>query len=97
MQNPDGSIVADVPGICDSWVSFYSDLFSACPTNPDVQNQLLDNLSSLVPPSQVPLCEGHLTVEEAHKALLGMAKGKISRLGWPPGRILPGFLGYLGS
>ena len=76
MQNPDGSIVADVPGICDSWVSFYSDLFSVCPTNSDVQNQLLDNLSSFVPPSQVPLCEGHLTVEEAHKALSGMAKGK---------------------
>jgi len=75
MQNPDGSIVADVPGICDSWVFFYSDLFAACPTNSDVQNQLLDNLSSFVPPSQVPLCEGHLTVEEAHKALLGMAKG----------------------
>jgi len=76
MQNPDGSIVADVPGICDSWVSFYSDLFCACPTNTDVQNQLLDNLSSFVPPSQVPFCEGHLTVEETHKVLLGMAKGK---------------------
>ena len=65
-----------VPGICDSLVSFYSDLFCACPTDIDVQNQLLDTLSSFVPHSQVPLCEGHLTEEEVHKALLGMDKGK---------------------
>ena len=32
---------------------------------------------SFVPPAQVPLCEGHLTVEEVHKALLGMAKAKL--------------------
>lgn len=29
MQESDGCILADVPGICDSWVSFYSDLFCA--------------------------------------------------------------------
>ena len=76
MRKSDGSIVADVPSICDSWISFYSDLFLACPTNIDVQNRLLDNLSSSVPPSEVPLCEGYLSVDEVYKALLGMAKGK---------------------
>ena len=76
MKEPDGSVVGDVPSICDSWVSFYSTLFSACPTNIDVQNRLLDNLSSLLPPPQAHLCEGHLTMDEVHKALLGMAKRK---------------------
>ena len=76
MQNSDGSIVADVPSVCDSWVSFYSDLFRACPTNIDVQNDLLGNLSSFVALSQVSICEGPLSVEEVHKALLGMARGK---------------------
>lgn len=76
MRNPDGAIVADVPSICDSWVSFYSGLFCACPTDVGVQNDLLDQLLSVVPPSQAPLCEGRLTVEEVHKALLGMARGK---------------------
>ena len=56
MKEPDGSLVGDLPSICDSWVSFYSTLFSACPTNIDVQNRLLDNLSSALPPSQVHLC-----------------------------------------
>ena len=76
MKEPDGSLVGDVPSICDSWVSFYSTLLSACPTNIDVQNRLLDNLSSALPPSQVHLCEGHLTTDEVHEALLGMAKRK---------------------
>ena len=76
MKEPDGSLVGDLSSICDSWVSFYSTLFSACPTNIDVQNRLLDNLSSALPPSQVHLCEGHLTTDEVHEALLGMAKRK---------------------
>ena len=76
MQNSDGLIVADMPGICQSWVSFYSDLFSACPTDPSVQTELLSHLTFSVPPSQVSLCEGHLTVAEVHHALLGMALGK---------------------
>ena len=76
MQNSDGSIAADVPGICQSWVSFYSDLFTACPTDQSVQAELLDHLTSSVPPSEVPSCEGHLTAEEVRQALLGMALGK---------------------
>ena len=76
MKEPDGSLVGDVHSICDSWVSFYSTLFSARPTNIDVQNRLLDNLTSALPPSQVHLCEGHLTTDEVHEALLGMTKRK---------------------
>lgn len=84
MQNPDGSVVADVCGTCDSWVSFYSDLFHACPTYCDVQNDLLDKLSLSVPSFQAPLCEGHLTVDEVYKVLQGMAKGKSPSLdGFP--------------
>lgn len=69
------SIVGDVPGICDSWVFFYSSLFSSCPTNIDVQNRLLQYIFPVVPPSQVHRCEGHLTVDEVHKALLAWPKG----------------------
>ena len=76
MQNSDGSIVADMPGICQSWVSFYSDLFSACPTDPSVKADLLSNLTSTAPPSQVSQCEGRLMMTEVHQALLGMALGK---------------------
>ena len=55
MRKSDCSIAADVPSICDSWISFYSDLFRAFPTNIDVQNRLLDNLSSSVLPSGLSL------------------------------------------
>lgn len=76
MKASDGSIVSDVQGIGDSWVSFYSDLFRSCPTNSRIQDELLDKLNSFIPVGEVPVCEGHLSVGEVHQALLGMAKGK---------------------
>ena len=97
MKEPDGSVVGDVPSICDSWVSFYSTLFSACPTNFDVQNRLLDNLSSPLPPPQAHLCEGHLTLDEVHKALLGMAKRKSPGSDGLPAEFYLAFWDTLGS
>ena len=60
MRNPDGLLVSDVSGICDSWVSFYSSLFSASVIDLSIQNDLLCKVTSRVPPSDVGLCEGHL-------------------------------------
>ena len=97
MKEPDGSVVGDVPSICNSWVSFYSTLFSACPTNIDVQNRLLDNLSSPLPPPQAYLCEGHLTTDEVHKALLGMAKRKSPGSDGLPAEFYLAFWDILGS
>ena len=37
-----GVVVADVEGICESWASFYQDLFTACPVDLGVQSDLLD-------------------------------------------------------
>ena len=50
MKNPDGSIASGIVQICDSWASFYSNLFTACDTDPVVQAALLDQLSSTLPP-----------------------------------------------
>ena len=36
MKSDDGSVMTDLVGICDSWVSFYSSLFTATNTDPDV-------------------------------------------------------------
>lgn len=42
----------------------------------DVQVDMLNCLSLTVPPSDVPLCEGHFPCEEVLLALKGMARGK---------------------
>ena len=76
MQNQDGSLASSISDICDSWVTFYIDLFRSSPTDLDVQRRLLDQLSSILPDSEALRCEGHLTESEVHQALLGMAKGK---------------------
>ena len=76
-KNPDGSIASGIVQICESWVSFYSDLFTACDTDIVVQAALLDQLSSSLSPAMAGSCEGHTTVEEASLALPGMAKSKL--------------------
>jgi len=76
MKNPDGSIASNIVDICDSWVSFYSTLFTACDTDHSVQNSLLDELSSSLSSAQVTCCEGQISVSEAFASLSGMAKSK---------------------
>ena len=76
MKNADGSLATDISSICDSWVAFYSSLFSACDTEPDTQEELLQNLSSFLSPDQSQLCDGYLTADEVLEALKGMARGK---------------------
>ena len=66
----------DVEGICESWASFYQDLFTACPVDLGVQSDLLDHLSLSLSPDEAALCDGPISPNEAHAALLGMAKGK---------------------
>ena len=76
MKNPDGSVASGIVQICDSWVSFYSSLFTACDTDPAVQAALLDQLSSTLSSAQAVSCEGYISIDEAFKALSGMAKSK---------------------
>ena len=70
-------VVTDVEGICESWASFYQDLFTACPVDLGVQSDLLDHLSLSLSPDEAALCDGPILPNETHEALLGMAKGKF--------------------
>ena len=76
IKDDQGSVVADLDGIIAVWLSFYSQLFSACPTDPVIQSDMLDRLSLSVPCSDVPLCEGLFSSEEVLIALQGMARGR---------------------
>jgi len=71
-----GVAVTDVEGICESWASFYQDLFTACPVDLGVQSDLLDCLSFSLSVDDVASCDGPISANEAHTALLGMPKGK---------------------
>ena len=76
IRNDRDEIVTDIGGIIDAWVSFYTDLFSACATDQTIQSNMLDCLYLSLPPSDVPVCEGLLTCDEVLLALNGMARGK---------------------
>ena len=46
MRLPDSSLATDISSFCNSWVSFYSDLFSAKPADSVTQTKLLSNVSA---------------------------------------------------
>ena len=75
-RNDDGQIVASPEGLCSSFFTFYSSLFTAEPTDPIAQESLLSNVESSLLPAQSESCEGLLSVEECLEALSGMTKRK---------------------
>ena len=77
VRNPSGRIVSDPQGLCDSFSSFYSGLFSASPVDPSGQQSLLANLSSVLSPDQAEKCKGYLNVGECYEALVGMEKTRL--------------------
>ena len=76
IRRPDGSLATDISSICDSWVDFYSDLFSAEPVDAFAQNLLLGHLSFQLPSEASLACDGLLSVNEVFRALEGMALEK---------------------
>ena len=77
VRNPSGRIVSDPQGLCDSFSSFYSGLFSASPADASGQQSLLANLSSVLSPHQAEKCKGYLNVGECYEALVGMEKTRL--------------------
>ena len=76
MRAPNGMVVTDAEGICESWASFYQDLFTACPVDLGVQSDLLGCLSLSLSADDAALCDGPISSSESQAALLGMAKDK---------------------
>ena len=69
-------VVTDVEAIYESWASFYQDLFTACPVDLGVLSDFFDCLSLSLSVDDAASCDGPISPNEAHAALLGMAKGK---------------------
>ena len=76
LRNPDGSFVSSPAGLCSSFASFYSDLFSSFGADSCVRDSLLSHISSSLSSEQADLCEGLLSVSECYSALVGMARRK---------------------
>lgn len=96
LWQPDGSIVSSPSDLCSSFASFYSLLFSASPTDSATCDSLVHNLSSSLLPDQANLCEGLLSSDECHRALLGIAKRKSPGSDGLPMEFFARFWGVLG-
>ena len=62
--------------LCSSLSSFYWSLFTSSPVDASAQRILFSNVTSVLSSDQAATCEGELTVEECHQALIGMARRK---------------------
>ena len=82
---------------CLSFSSLYSSLFTSSPADPVAQQELLSNVSSTLSPGQALECEGSLTLDECHKALIGMAHRKAPGLDGFPMEFYVKFWSILGS
>ena len=76
LRTSGGSIVSSPEDLCVTLNSFYSDLFSAAPTDPLAQAFLLSNLSSSLSLDQPHECEGLLTADECLRLFKGWQKTK---------------------
>ena len=76
LKAADGTVVSDTASLSDVITSFYSSLFSSQPTDGDSCVSLLQHVTSTLYPGDVEVCEGLLTPEECHAALVGMVWGK---------------------
>lgn len=76
MRIPDGSLLSDIDGICQSWVDYYSSLFCAGHTDPETQKSLLAGLFLKLPDDARLSCEGLLSIQEVHAALVGLSRGR---------------------
>ena len=68
-------VVRDFETICESWDSFYKDLFTACPVDLEVQSDILNCLSLPLSVDDAASCDDPVSSNEAHATLLGIAKG----------------------
>ena len=97
MRNDDGQIVASPKGLCSSFSTFYSSLFTAKPTDANAQESLLSKVESSLPPVQSESCNGLLLVVECFEALSGMAKRKAPGMDGPPAGFYLKFWHVLGQ
>ena len=62
-RRADGSLATDISSICESWVDFYSGLFTADPVDSPTQDSLLGCLTARLPGEARDSCDGLLSTE----------------------------------
>lgn len=83
-------VVTDFEIICDSWTSFYKDLFKACPVDFEVKSDLLNCLSLSLLSMMLPL----VTVQSRLTRPMHLSLGQVSGLRRPANGVLCCFPGF---
>ena len=97
IHGTDGKVATDIDRICRSWVDCFSTLFSADVLDLKVQKDLLENLSIRLPSPSSASCDGPITLDEAWKALEGVAIGRSPGSDWLSAEFYLAFWKVLGE
>ncbi len=76
IKKEDGTVTEDIEEILTTQKDFYQKLYAETNTDTEVQNHFLDALDNKLPEHKRDMCEGLITIEEATKAIKGMANNK---------------------
>lgn len=97
IRSSSGRTCTELLDIMEVWTSFYQSLYTAVPTDPDIQEELLSNLSRHLSPDESEACEGALSSAECLVALQGMSRRKTPGLDGFPAEFYLTFWDLLGS
>ena len=77
LLKPDATEASSTAEISSTITDFYQKLrYTAEPTDPTLQAEMLNNLENRLSPEESELCEGLFTLNELHEAATGMPHGK---------------------
>ncbi|CAB4034137.1 Hypothetical predicted protein [Paramuricea clavata] len=97
IRDPDSGIVHHDPfAILGTWQQYYQKLFTADVCDAAAQDAVLAQLTRTLSKAETESCEGLLTIEECHRGLAGMFRGKTPGSDGFPMEIFVSFWDVLG-
>ena len=97
LRADDNSIVKSMRGILQECHAFYKKLYTPEPIDASSQDWLLNNIEATLSSEEQANCEGELTLDECHAALLQMESGKSPGSDGFPAEFYSRFWGLIGK
>lgn len=97
LLHKDDQPVSSKDDLCATATEFYKNLFTASPTDNDIQQELINNLDATLSTDNADICEGPITLNELYEAALQMSFSKTPGLDGLPTEFYLKFWGRIGT
>ena len=97
LLDKDDQPVSSKDDLCATATEFYKNLFTASPTDNDIQQELINNLDATLSMDNADICEGPITLNELYEAASQMSFSKTPGLDGLPIEFYLKFWGRIGT